>query len=50
MEDFICDLAVCENNKIELQKQAAVNNQRNSENGDIDDFIFADEEYYISQR
>ena len=50
MKNLIYDLAADDKNKIEQPKHQVMNNQRISENGDIDDFIFADEEYYISQR
>ena len=50
MKDFTWDLAHEENGRTAAVKQAFLELQRDDENGDIDDFIFADEEYYVSQR
>ena len=50
MKDFTWNLAYEENGRTVAAKQVFSELQGDDENGDIDDFIFADEEYYVSQR
>ncbi|MBR5485685.1 MAG: hypothetical protein IKV41_04160 [Oscillospiraceae bacterium] len=50
MKDFTWDLAHEENGRTAAVKQVFSGMQSDDENGDIDDFIFADEEYHVSQR